>query len=63
MRLSVIIAAYNKERTVAAIVDRVRPVPFDIEIVGVDDGSGDRTGLRGGWCRTDHADDLAAHTS
>ena len=43
MRLSVIIAAYNEERTVAAIVDRTRSVALDIEIVAVDDGSGDRT--------------------
>jgi glycosyltransferase involved in cell wall biosynthesis len=44
MRLSVIIAAYNEERTVATIVDRVRSVPLDIEIIAVDDGSSDRTG-------------------
>jgi glycosyltransferase involved in cell wall biosynthesis len=44
MKLSVIIAAYNEERTVATIVERVRSVPLEIEIIAVDDGSADRTG-------------------
>jgi glycosyltransferase involved in cell wall biosynthesis len=44
LRLSVIIAAYNEERTVAAIVDQVRAVPLDIEIIGVNDASADGTG-------------------
>jgi glycosyltransferase involved in cell wall biosynthesis len=44
LRLSVIIAAYNEERTIAAVVDRVREVPLPIEIVAVNDGSTDRTG-------------------
>jgi glycosyltransferase involved in cell wall biosynthesis len=43
-RLSVVIAAYNEERTIEAIVDRVRAVPLDIEIVAVNDASTDRTG-------------------
>ena len=44
MRLSVLIAAYNEERTIAAIVERVRAVPLEIEILAVNDGSSDRTG-------------------
>jgi len=44
LRLSVIIAAYNEERTICAIVDRVREVPLDIEIIAVNDASRDRTG-------------------
>jgi glycosyltransferase involved in cell wall biosynthesis len=44
MRLSVLIAAYNEERTVATVVDRVRAVPLDTEIVAVNDGSSDGTG-------------------
>jgi glycosyltransferase involved in cell wall biosynthesis len=44
MRLSVIIAAYNEERTVRTIVERVRAVPLDIEIVAVNDCSRDGTG-------------------
>jgi glycosyltransferase involved in cell wall biosynthesis len=43
-RLSVIIAAYNEERTIRAIVDRVREVPLSIEIVAVNDASTDETG-------------------
>jgi glycosyltransferase involved in cell wall biosynthesis len=44
IRLSVIIAAYNEERTIATVVDRVRAVPLDIEIIAVNDGSSDGTG-------------------
>ncbi len=44
MRLSVIIAAYNEERTLLEIVERVRAVPLDIEIVAVNDCSSDGTG-------------------
>jgi glycosyltransferase involved in cell wall biosynthesis len=44
IRVSVIIAAYNEERTIATVVDRVRGVPLDIEIVAVNDGSSDGTG-------------------
>ena len=44
IRLSVVIAAYNEERTIATVVDRVRAVPLDIEIIAVNDGSSDGTG-------------------
>jgi glycosyltransferase involved in cell wall biosynthesis len=44
IRVSVIIAAYNEMRTVAAIVDRVRAVPLNLEIIAVNDGSTDGTG-------------------
>jgi glycosyltransferase involved in cell wall biosynthesis len=44
LRLSVIVAAYNEERTFAEVVERVRAVPLDLEIVAVDDGSSDATG-------------------
>jgi glycosyltransferase involved in cell wall biosynthesis len=43
-RLSVVIAAYNEERTIETIVDRVRSVPLSIEIVAVNDCSRDGTG-------------------
>ncbi|HEY7634513.1 MAG TPA: glycosyltransferase family 2 protein [Gemmatimonadales bacterium] len=42
-RLSVIIPVYNEERTLAALIERVRAVPLDIEIVAVDDGSRDQS--------------------
>src|SRR5688500_11711602 len=44
VRLSVVIAAFNEERTIEAIVERVRSVPLDIEIVAVNDASRDGTG-------------------
>jgi glycosyltransferase involved in cell wall biosynthesis len=44
IRLSVLIAAYNEERTIAAAVERVRAVSIDMEIVAVNDGSSDGTG-------------------
>ena len=44
IRVSVLIAAYNEERTIATVVDRVRSVPLDIEVVAVNDGSSDSTG-------------------
>jgi glycosyltransferase involved in cell wall biosynthesis len=42
-RLSVIIPVYNEEGTLAELVERVRAVPLDIEIVAVDDGSRDNS--------------------
>lgn len=42
-RLSVVIPVYNEERTLRALVDRVRAVPIRKEIVLVDDGSRDRS--------------------
>jgi glycosyltransferase involved in cell wall biosynthesis len=44
IRVSVLIAAYNEEGTIATVVERVRSVPLDIEVVAVDDGSSDNTG-------------------
>jgi glycosyltransferase involved in cell wall biosynthesis len=44
LRLSVIIAAYNEERTIEQVVERVRAVPLDLEIIAVNDGSSDGTG-------------------
>ncbi len=44
LRLSVIIAAYNEELTLESVVDRVRAIPLDVEIIAINDGSADRTG-------------------
>lgn len=41
VRLSVLIPVYNEARTIAAVVERVRGVPFATEIICVDDGSTD----------------------
>jgi glycosyltransferase involved in cell wall biosynthesis len=43
LRLSVIVAAYNEERTIEQVIDRVRAVPLELEIVAVNDGSSDGT--------------------
>ena len=43
MKLSVVIPAYNEEATVEAILRRVRQVPFEKEILVVDDASTDGT--------------------
>lgn len=43
MLLSVIIPAYNEEKTIRKIVDRVRGVSISKEIIVVDDGSKDST--------------------
>jgi glycosyltransferase involved in cell wall biosynthesis len=44
-RLSVIIPVYDEEKTLAQLVDRVRAVPLDLEIVAVDDGSRDNSSV------------------
>ena len=41
--LSVLIPAYNEERTLEHVIDAVLKVPEDLEIVLVDDGSSDNT--------------------
>jgi glycosyltransferase involved in cell wall biosynthesis len=62
-RLSVIIAAYNEERTIATVVDRVRQVPLPIEIIAVNDGSSDGTGAAIDRLRAEGKIDLALHHS
>ena len=61
LRLSVIIAAYNEERTIAAVVDQVRRVPLPIEIVAVNDGSTDGTGRVIDRLRGERMIDVALH--
>lgn len=40
-RLSVVMPVYNERRTIAEVVERVRAVPIELELVAVDDGSTD----------------------
>ena len=61
IRLSVLIAAYNEERTIAAAVERVRAVPLDMEIVAINDGSTDRTGAVIDRLKAQGKIDLALH--
>lgn len=44
MKLSVIVPVYNEESTIGEVVERVLQVPFDKEVIIVDDGSVDQTG-------------------
>jgi glycosyltransferase involved in cell wall biosynthesis len=41
--LSVVVPAYDEERTIAGVLERVRELPYDIQIVVVDDCSTDDT--------------------
>lgn len=43
MKISVIIPVYNEESTIAEVLDRVRAVEVEKEIIVVDDGSTDQT--------------------
>jgi glycosyltransferase involved in cell wall biosynthesis len=43
MTLSVVMPAYNEENTVAIVIRRVLEIPFDLELVVVNDGSTDGT--------------------
>lgn len=43
MKLSVIIPVYNEEESVAGLVEQVKLVPVDKEIIAIDDHSSDRT--------------------
>ena len=44
LRVSILIPVYNEARTLEALIDRVRAVPLDKEIVCVDDASRDGSG-------------------
>ena len=43
LRVSFIVPVFNEESTVGAVIERVRALPFDKQIVVVDDGSTDGT--------------------
>jgi glycosyltransferase involved in cell wall biosynthesis len=42
--VTAVLPVYNEEKTVRAVVDRLREVPLEIEIVAINDGSSDGTG-------------------
>jgi glycosyltransferase involved in cell wall biosynthesis len=46
MRLSVVIPAFNEQDTILTVIERVRAVPLDKEIIVVDDASTNRTAER-----------------
>ncbi len=43
MKLTIIIPVYNEEATISEVIEKVRNVSIDKEIVIVDDGSSDST--------------------
>jgi glycosyltransferase involved in cell wall biosynthesis len=43
MKLAIVVPVYNEAATIAEVVERLRRVPLDKEIVAVDDGSRDGT--------------------
>src|SRR5436190_19871189 len=54
MTLSVVMPAFNEENTIATIVRRVLDIPFNIELIIVNDGSTDGTrGIIEGLARED----------
>jgi glycosyltransferase involved in cell wall biosynthesis len=61
LRVSVIIAAYNEERTLASIVQRVRAVSLPLEIIAVNDGSTDGTGVEMDRLHAEKQIDIAVH--
>ena len=61
LRLSVIIAAYNEESTIEEVVDRLRQVPLNLEVVAVNDGSSDGTGAAIDRLRVQGKIDVAIH--
>ena len=61
LRLSVVIAAFNEHQTLATVVERLRRVPLDLEIVVVNDGSTDGTAAVLDWLREEGAVDVAVH--
>jgi glycosyltransferase involved in cell wall biosynthesis len=42
-QLTVVIPAFNEEETILRVIERVREIPFSLQIIVVDDCSGDRT--------------------
>ena len=45
MRLSVLIPVYNEQATIRPVVDRLRSVPLELELIAVDDASSDGSGV------------------
>jgi len=44
VKLSIVIPAYNEEATIRHVVERLRTLPLDVEVIAVNDASTDNTG-------------------
>jgi glycosyltransferase involved in cell wall biosynthesis len=53
LRVSFLVPVYNEEQTIAEVLARVRKLPFDKQIIVVDDGSTDGTPVRLAECAGD----------
>jgi glycosyltransferase involved in cell wall biosynthesis len=64
VRLSVLIPVYNEAGTVARLVERLRSIPLELEVVAIDDASGDGSGdILEGLRRAGQIDRLVHHPS
>jgi glycosyltransferase involved in cell wall biosynthesis len=61
VRLSIVIPVYNEAATVGALIDRVRELPIDKELIIVNDGS--RDGTREALKRFEGLDRITVHHS
>lgn len=61
MRLSIVIPVYNEAATVGALIDRVRELPLEKELIIVNDGSSD--GTREALRRFENIDGIRVHHS
>ena len=61
MKLSVIIPVYNEESTVGEVIERVKALPYDKQIIVVNDGSTDATAA--GIARAEDHDEVEVFTS
>jgi glycosyltransferase involved in cell wall biosynthesis len=43
MKISIVIPVYNEEPTIQAVIQKIQQIPFEKEIIAVDDGSTDKT--------------------
>ena len=64
MRLSVLIPVYNEAGTVARLVERLRSIPLELDVVAIDDASGDGSGdILEGLRRDGQIDRLVHHAT
>lgn len=63
MKISIIIPVYNEETTIGHVLERVLDVPFDKEVIVVDDGSRDQTQTIVNRVHRENMDEIKVFTS